>query len=255
MKGRIMAQATTIQDLKDGELLRAFRQMNDQGAFAELMGRHGSMVVGAARSVVGDDGRAQDVAQATFLALWRKSPELEEDASVAGWLHHVALCLARNERRGEVRRWKREQDAADLAVEPESTTSLSDAALAALHEELGALPDRYRRPLILHYMERQSYVAAAPLCDCETSTFSTRLTPAREKLRKRLIKRGITGVTMSSLVAMLAQTGEAADVSAGFVAATCAAAKGGAVTAKVTALKQSVNRVQTSYLCSAMTGL
>lgn len=244
-------RAETANTMKDGELLEAFRTLGDQDAFTALMRRHGQMVHGAARAMVGDAAVAEDVVQATFLALARKGGLLEGADSVAGWLYHVALCLARNEYRAQVRRKAREEEAAMIATEPDSGTFV-EGVVSTLYEELGKLAEKYRQPVILHHLEGLSYEAAAPMCGCSEPAFRMRLTRGREQLRERLARRGVAlGIT--ALVAGLSQSAaSAAELPAALVASTCQAATGvaaggtvagGIVSAKVAALTDSALRL------------
>ena len=222
----------------DGELLRAFRTTDDQDAFAGLVTRHGRMVYCAARSVVDDASAAEDIVQATFLTLAQKASSLEGADSIAGWLCRVAVCLARDARRKGIRRYAREKEAAMHSDEPHETPGIFDGVVSAIYEELANLAEKYRRPVILHHLEGLSYETAAPMCGCTEKAFSVRLTRGREKLRERLTKRGVT-LGAAALVASLGQSASAAELPAGFVASTCAAAKGGVVSAKVAALTDS----------------
>jgi hypothetical protein len=138
-----------------------------------------------------------------------------------------------------------------IDVEPDTSPSFSEALLGALHEELAALSETYRVPVILHHIEGLSYEQAAAAIGCNAKTFSSNLTRAREKLRKRLPKRGVTLGT-TALIAGLGQTAaSAAPLSAALVSSTCqaavgmkaggmaAATGGGLISAKVAALTDS----------------
>jgi RNA polymerase sigma factor (sigma-70 family) len=239
----------------DGQLLRAFNEQGDESAFAELMRRHGGLVRIAVCNVTGDTNMADDIVQATFLALIRKARSLDtRKSTLAGWLYHVATCLARNARRDEYRRKAREEEAymLEYAAGTDTSTTLGEAALATLCEELGNLAEKYRQPLILHHLEGMSYEAAATLCDCTETTFGARLTRGREKLRGRLMKRGVT-LGAAALIVGLGQTAaSAAPLSEALVSSTCqaavgmkaggmaAATGGGLISAKVAALTDSV---------------
>ncbi len=228
-----------MSELSDGELIQHFCSRDDQAAFAELIARHSAMVLAVARSVVGEASAAEDIAQATFVTFAKKVGSLDGERSCAGWLHHVAVCLARNARRGELRRAAREQEAAMIDVEPDTSPTFSEALLGALHEELAALSETYRVPVILHHIEGLSYEQAAAAIGCNVMTFGSNLTRAREKLRKRLTKRGVTLGAMALVTGLSQSAASAAELPVGFVASTCAAAKGGVVSAKVAALTES----------------
>ena len=233
--------------VSDGHLLKAFRTMGDQEAFAELLRRHGSMVRATARSVIGHAGDMDDIAQAAFLTLARKADTLERMQSLGGWLYHVTVCLARNERQKQQRRQTREREAAKIAEPPDPPPALSEADLKILHEEIAGLADVYREPVVLHHLEGKSYEEASAALQCNPNTFGARLTRAREKLRRRLAGRGIVmGVGAIGLV--LEQNVTAAPLPAAFVTATCQAATavvtghaaaGVAISAKVAELTDS----------------
>ena len=75
----------------DGELVARWTADSDRGALELLIRRHGGMVLGVCRRVLGDTPDADDAFQATFLVLVRKARSLAAPEQVAGWLHGVAL--------------------------------------------------------------------------------------------------------------------------------------------------------------------
>jgi RNA polymerase sigma factor (sigma-70 family) len=233
-----MRHESNMNLLSDVHLLKAYKETGDEAAFGELMSRHSRMVLGAARNVLRNASSAEDISQATFLTLARKADALGDTVSLGGWLYHVAVCLARDELRKVQRRVAREEEAAMLAEQSDAVPTFSEAAIAALHEELGNLSETHRAPIVLHHLECRSYEDAAAALGCSMNSFGPTLTRAREKLRKRLAGRGIA-LGAGALVAILGQSASAAELPAGFVASTCAAAKGGVVSAKVAALTES----------------
>src|SRR4051794_28040323 len=78
----------------DRALLAAFAASRDEGAFAELVRRHGPLVRGVCRRVLGDADAADDVFQATFLVLARKAGAVRWWPAVGPWLYAVAYRLA-----------------------------------------------------------------------------------------------------------------------------------------------------------------
>lgn len=196
----------------EAELLAEFVEQRSEAAFAELVRRHLPMVLGVCRRVLDNDAHgAEDAAQAVFLALARKAGSLGRERALGGWLHHVALCAARNERTARARRLRREQEAA--AMQDESAPEIAPETAAALREwldrELDALPAKYRQSLVMVHLEGRSLEETAAALSCKDGTLRVWLNRAREKLRNRLARHGVA-VSVPALVAWLASHGEAA---------------------------------------------
>src|SRR5437763_15485059 len=88
----------------DGELLDRYARGGDEAAFAALVRRYGGLVLGVARRQLAGPQRADDVFQATFLALARAAGRLRGNTPPANWLYTVALRQARQARARDRRR-------------------------------------------------------------------------------------------------------------------------------------------------------
>src|SRR5207248_8680290 len=95
--------------------------------------------------------------------------------------------------------------------------------LALLDEELQRLPDVYREPLVLCYLEGRTCDEAAREFGCSLGTMKRRLERAREALRARLTARGVALPAALLAAALVPETGGGA-VPAALAAATARAA-------------------------------
>lgn len=171
----------------DARLLGQFLANMDADAFAELVRRHGPMVLGVCRRVLGNEPDADDAFQATFLVLARRGRSVRDERSLASWLFGVARFAALRAR-DKIRR-RREHEARASRELPTSTEA--DPELhAAVEEELQRLPDRYRAPLVVCILQGRTQEDAAREMGCSLSTLRRRLEQGQELLRRRLIGRG-----------------------------------------------------------------
>ena len=94
-----MNQSQEANKATDTQLLARFKTTGDQIAFAELVRRHGPMVLATTRRVLSHQEDAEDAFQATMLALAKAAGKLREKSVVAGWLHKTAYSCAAELRR------------------------------------------------------------------------------------------------------------------------------------------------------------
>lgn len=201
----------------DEQLLRRFLGQRDEVAFAALVERHGPMVLGVCRSVLRHVQDAEDACQATFLVLARKAASVRKPGSLASFLHGVAYRLALKAK--AARRPANALTASDL-LSPSPMVELTWRGLRqVLHEELGRLPEKYRLPLVLCYLEGRTQEEAAQQLGWSAGVLKGRLDRGREHLRRRLTRRGLA-LTGPLLAACLSRE----PAGAGWVAATARSA-------------------------------
>jgi RNA polymerase sigma factor (sigma-70 family) len=211
----------------DRQLLQRFTAARDEPAFAELVRRHGPMVLGVCRRVLHNAHDAEDAFQATFLVLARKAGAIRQRNSVGGWLYRVGYHLALKARDQAEARHRREVRAA----RPEETDPLAEVTgrelLAVFDEELQALPDAERLALVLCYLEGKTSDEAAREAGCSESTLKRRLDRGKGRMRARLARRGVT--LPAALLAAGLATGAKASLPAPL--ATAAIKAGGLIAA------------------------
>ncbi len=175
----------------DGELLERFIGHHDESAFSALVRRHGPMVLGVCRRVLNDWQRAEDAFQVTFLVLARKAESLTRPELLANWLHGVAYRIALKARSQAARQRAHERQAATmLPMESQSSESAQELR-EVLDKELDRLPEKYRAPLVLCYLEGRTNEEAARLLNCPIGSMSNRLARGRGLLRARLTRYGL----------------------------------------------------------------
>jgi RNA polymerase sigma factor (sigma-70 family) len=193
----------------DNELLGRYLGRRDEAAFAALVHRHGPMVLGTARRVLHNPHDAADVFQAVFLTLVRRAASIRKRESVGSWLYGTAYRLASKARARAVREGKRLPAAAGPAVPGPLETLTVRELFAALDEELQGLPDKYRAPLLLCYLEERTQDEAARRLAWPLATLRHRLKRGRELLAARLARRGMTLSAAPLAVGLTAATSPA----------------------------------------------
>jgi RNA polymerase sigma-70 factor (ECF subfamily) len=188
------------EGLSDGTLLERFltgTEVESQDAFRALVVRHGPMVFGICRHVLSEEHDAEDAFQATFLVLAQKGATIRDRRVLAGWLHEVAHRIAIKARASAARRRNLERQA--MASSPSTAEPYKQSDSAAwnelrpvLHAEVDRLPDKYRLPVILSYLEGKTNEEVAELLEWPVGTVKGRLSRARDLLRSRLMRRGLT---------------------------------------------------------------
>jgi RNA polymerase sigma factor (sigma-70 family) len=184
----------TVGTLTDGELLGLFIERRDDAAemaFSAIVERHGPMVLRVCRAILRDEHDAMDAFQACFLILVDRASSIRDRGSVVSWLHGVALRVAACARASVIRRQGHERRAAGRAAADYIPAQIEPDLAPALHEELARLPDRYRVPIVLCHLEGLACEEAARYLRLPVGTVKSRLARGRERLRSRLIRRGL----------------------------------------------------------------
>jgi RNA polymerase sigma factor (sigma-70 family) len=205
---RLVSPART-GGLTDAQLLQRFLASRDEAAFETLVWRHGAMVLGLCQRVLRHAQDAEDAFQATFLILARKAASISAKESVSSWLYKVAFRLALRARAASMRRAAREQPAGDLAIVSSPNEASQPDLQLVLDEEVNRLPEKYRAPVLLCYWAGKTNEQAAQELGCPKGTILSRLARARDILRTRLTRRGLT-LSAGMLGPVLSQNASAA---------------------------------------------
>jgi len=200
-----VAGSTSQSELTDERLLCDYVASRDAGAFAAIMRRHGGMVAAVCRRMLWREQDVEDAFQATFLVLLRKAPSLSRPKLVGNWLYGVAYRIASKMRQANIRQRMREAPMVDPpAPDASEETSWRDLR-PVLDDELRRLPERYRRPIVLFYLEGKSAEEVAAALGRPRGTVLSQLARARERLRVRLAGRDLA-LSAGVLASLLERT-------------------------------------------------
>ncbi|WP_406696936.1 sigma-70 family RNA polymerase sigma factor [Singulisphaera sp. Ch08] len=237
----------SVAGMSEIQLLERFVRQHDDAAFEALVARHGPMVMGVCRQWLRDPSDVEDAFQATFLVLVRKAGSLRDRALLGNWLYGVAYRVALRARAEAARRRSREKGGVDDRADPQEPGSQERHPW--LHEEVNRLPEKYRAPIVLCYLEGRTHEEAAEQLCWPVGTVKGRLSRARDLLRTRLSRRGLAP-SAGLLTAALSRDASAAVPvtlieSTGQAASSLAVANGvaaGLVSGQVAALMEGVCR-------------
>ena len=250
-----MSDPGRTNDTSDAQLLAEFVCHRDEAALAMLVRRHGPMVWGVCRRVLGNHHDAEDAFQATFLVLVRRATSIGSRELLANWLYGVARRTALKLRAMSARRSRHETQ---VAVIPDRSTPAQDMwsdVPPLLDRELSRLPARYRSVLVFCDLEGKSRSEAARQLKVPEGTVASRLSRARAMLARRLTRRGVA-LSAAALAAMLTDNASAqppasllsGTIQAGHALASGQPASAELISPKVSLLTEGV--VRTMWLTS-----
>ncbi|MBR1777582.1 MAG: sigma-70 family RNA polymerase sigma factor [Alphaproteobacteria bacterium] len=178
----------TDRNLTDEELMRRTAR-HDAEAFHMLLTRYEKRVFALAWRLCSNTAEAEDLAQETFLKIWRNAGLWQPQAKLETWIYRVLYNLFIDQRR-RVRTQSEEltpdirsdEDTPEQAlIKKRETTEISEA--------LNELPDRQKEALILCYYQGMKAKEAADLLSVSQSALEALLFRARQTLKDKLSRR------------------------------------------------------------------
>jgi RNA polymerase sigma-70 factor (ECF subfamily) len=157
---------------------------NDAAAVREMVGRKLPRLLAVATRILGDRVEAEDVAQETFIRLWRQAPRWEAGrARFDTWLYGVALNLCRDRLRRRKEIYTAEPpEMADPSPLPDNGLHAGDTA-RTVETALSLLPERQREAVVLQYYEELSNIEAAAVMGVTVEALESLLARGRRNLR------------------------------------------------------------------------
>ncbi len=176
----------------DRELLRDYVDRRSEGAFAELVGRHINLVYSTALRIVRDSDLAEDVSQSVFIQLARKAPTIRSGDALAGWLYRVTRCQAANAVRDDRSRRERETEAMNMTRTDVESSDGWQSILPHLDEAMSALDDEDQDAVLQRFFLGRSWREVGAAIAISEDAAQKRVSRALDKLRKSLIRQGLT---------------------------------------------------------------
>jgi RNA polymerase sigma factor (sigma-70 family) len=173
----------------DARLLGRWVALRDEAAFELLVYRHGPAVLGVCQRLLTNRDDVEDCFQAAFIALVRKAGTIARREAVGAWLYQVARRAALRVRAEAARRAGRERPFDETLTTGDAMGGCEYEGV--LDEEIARLPRKYREAVVLCWLGGRSVAEAARELGCPVGTLSARLTRARQRLRRRLARRGM----------------------------------------------------------------
>lgn len=173
-------------------------QAGQDAALNDLMARHATPVFHFLCRLVGNEDDASDLAQETFVRVFKSAKSFRLEQRFSTWLFTIAANLARNHFRWRSRHPNLSLDAENPETEqtlgstlPAGDLSPKEQALAgeraaAVRRAVADLPEDMRAAIVLCEWEERTVVEAATILDATPKAVESRLYRARQLLRERL---------------------------------------------------------------------
>lgn len=202
--------ASAGSGVSDADLLSRFVKQRDEAAFELLLWRHAAMVLHVCRQVLGNGDAAEDAFQATFLVFVRKADSITRREALGSWLYRVAYRIALKARTRNKTRTSTPAELDRLGGPMAGEDAAERELRQIICEEVDRLPAKYRAPIVACFFEGKTHEEAAKQLGWPRGTVAGRLARARELLRRRLLRRGVTFTMSALLAALTARTAQAA---------------------------------------------
>ena len=199
----MLEQTMLEQAMQDNALLTQYTQNSSEAAFSQIIARHLPLVYRTCRRELGSETLAEDAAQVVFLLLARKAKSLHAGPSLAGWLYQTAVFVAKDVRKQEARRLRREQAVMQETIHTQEVSALEwDTVEPLLNNALSALKPADRDAVLLRFLEGHTLAETGAFLNITEDAARMRCARALEKLSRYLTAHG-AAVTSLALTGLL----------------------------------------------------
>src|SRR5436190_3814015 len=213
-------------ELDDNALLKEYVEHGSEEAFATLVARHVNKIYSIALRHTSNPHQAEEITQAVFVILARKSQRLGKRVVLAGWLCRTARLSAVTFVRSEIRRTRREQEAQMQNLLNQSETEVWPQIAPLLDAAMGRLSEADHDAVALRFFDGKSMKEIGAALGASEHAAKMRVNRAVEKLRTFFARRGIVCSAAALAAAICENSVQAAPVVLAKTATAVAMAKG-----------------------------
>ena len=189
--------------MQDDKLLTQYARDGSEAAFRQLLARHMTLVYRTCLRETGSASQAEDASQVVILLLAREAPSLRAGPSLAGWLYKTSLFVAKDIRKQETRRTRREEAVMQEAVHAQAAPAPEwDTVEPPLNAALASLKPAEREAVLLRFFEGRTLAETGTALNISEDAARMRVARALDKLRRYLTAHGVavTGVVLAALL-------------------------------------------------------
>jgi RNA polymerase sigma factor (sigma-70 family) len=236
-----------MPEMNDMALVREYAERGSETAFADLVRRHIHLVYSVAFRYVGNSADAQDITQAVFVILARKTASLRQRTTITGWLYETTRFTAVALLRTKVRQQAREQEAYMLTtLNNRGPNGVWQQLAPVLEDAMNRLSEKERALLALRLFENRTAAETAALLGIREDAAHKRTARALEKLRQFFFKRGINSTTAIIAGAISANSVQAAPAALAQTVTAVALAKGATISGSTLTLVKGALKIMAS---------
>jgi RNA polymerase sigma factor (sigma-70 family) len=222
-------------ELDDNLLLREYVEHGSEKAFATLVARHVNKVYSIALRHTRNAHQAEEITQAVFVTLARKSRQLGKQVILSGWLCRTARLSAVTFIRSEIRRSRREQEAHMQKLLNESESEVWSQIAPLLDAAMAGLSEADHDAIALRFFDGKSMKEIGAALGASEDATKMRVNRAVEKLRIFFTRRGIVCSAAALTAAISAHAVQTAPVGLALTVSTAAAITGKSIAATASA--------------------
>jgi RNA polymerase sigma-70 factor, ECF subfamily len=173
-------------------------QEGDVRAFEQLFQQYHRGIYNTIYQMTRNDADAADLTQEVFVRAYRALPRLQTPEAFTAWLYRIAVNLSRNwlRDRGRVRVESLElpgedgeegntREIADPSGDPSTLVQTQDLQERVQKAVAGLSPD-HRAVITMHHLQGMPVEEIARVMDCSIGTVKSRLSRARDNLKRKL---------------------------------------------------------------------